>query len=329
MSISIIKPGLFDTIQDLGRQGCSCYGVNPGGAMDFFAAKIANALAGNQETATVLEMHFPGPQILFEKDTLISLAGADFAPTVNEDPVPCWQPVFVRKNTVLQFTRRVWGARAYLAIRGGLCADQWMGSASTHIKAKMGGFKGRKLERSDRIRFHTCVQEIDRYVKPLQNFQVLRWRPQIRPVYEQPGDIAFMEGSEWPSLSGGARHDLACQPFRISPLSDRMGYQLSGASLSLTRKEDIISSAVTYGTMQLLPNGQLILLMADHQTTGGYPKIAHVISAHLPKLAQLSAGDNIRFYPSPGERAEELLFSQRKNLSIMQRACLEQINQIL
>ncbi len=329
MSISIIKPGLFDTIQDLGRNGCSGYGVNPGGAMDHFAVKMANALVGNAEGEAVLEIHFPGPQILFEKDTLISITGADFLPTINDDPVPCWQPVFLRKNTVLQFTRRSWGARAYLAIRTGFCAHKWMGSFSTHVKAAQGGFKGRKLEKGDRLEFRTCVHGIDRYVKPILNFQVMRWRPQIREVYEPPRSIEFMTGHEWHALSGSAQVCLEKDPFQISLLSDRMGYQLNGTSLALPAMEEMISTAVTFGTMQLLPGGQLIVLMADHQTTGGYPRVGNVISAHLPKLAQLCAGENIRFRPASGEQAEELLFLQQKNLSIMQRACHEQINQVL
>lgn len=329
MSMSIIKSGLYDTIQDLGRNGYSNNGVNPGGVMDHFAAKMANALVGNDETDAVLEIHFPGPQVLFEKDALISITGAGFHPTVNNEAIPCWQPVFLKKNTVLQFTAREWGARAYLAIHGGFCIQKWLNSYSTNMKAGMGGYKGRKLEKGDTLPFEKTFQHIHKYIKPASNYKVLPWRPVIANVYDQPAKVHFMYGNEWNHLTCCARKAVEKNPFHISIMSDRMGYRLQGESLALTSSGEMISSAVSYGTMQLLPGGQLIVLMADHQTTGGYPKIGHVISAHLPKLAQLSAGDSIEFVPSEISRAEEMLFAQQKNLSIMRRACLDHINSVL
>ena len=329
MGLSIIKPGLYDTIQDLGRSGYSNYGVNPGGVMDRFAAKMANALVGNDEHEAVLEIHFPGPQVLFEKDTLISLTGAGFLPTINDEAIPCWHPVFIRKNTVLQFTGREWGARAYLAIHGGFCVPKWLNSYSTNMKAGIGGYKGRKLEKGDTIPFEKCVQQSHKYISSESNFHVLPWRPAVSNVYEQPASMYFMAGSEWHSLTCCAKKAVEETPFHISLMSDRMGYRLKGENLAVSDSTEMISSAVSYGTMQLLPGGQLIVLMADHQTTGGYPKIGHVISAHLPKLSQLSAGDTIQFVPSEMARAEEMLFNQQKHLTIMQRACLDHLSNIL
>lgn len=329
MSITIIKPGLFDTIQDLGRNGFACRGVNPGGVMDRFAARLANALAGNPEGEAVLEIHFPGPQILFEKDALISLTGACFQPTINDEPIAGWQPLFVKKNTVLQFTGKAWGSRVYLSVRGGFCASKWLDSASTHIKAGLGGYNGRKLERGDRLLFQQPVCNIDRHIKPEANHRALPWRPCTEKTYGNLHDIFFTQGSEWNQLPGHSKEAVQSQPFYLSSMSDRMGYRLRGIPLEAGCEEELVSSAVHYGTMQLLPGGELIVLMADHQTTGGYPKIGHVISAHLPKLAQLSTGDPVRFYPASIEEAETFLFSQEKDISIMQRACMDHLNQIL
>src|SRR5215831_16631775 len=135
MSISIIKPGLLDTVQDMGRFGYGNWGINPTGVMDQYAAKLANMLVGNESTEAVIEIHFPGAQILFEQNALISLTGANFSPTLNDEPLPLWQPIVVRKNTVLHFPKLQSGARCYLAIHGGFNLPQWLGSYSTNIKA--------------------------------------------------------------------------------------------------------------------------------------------------------------------------------------------------
>ncbi|HEY4338125.1 MAG TPA: KipI antagonist, partial [Puia sp.] len=135
MAFSIIKPGLLDTIQDLGRHGFGNIGVNPGGAMDIYAAQVANLLVGNDQHEAVIEIHFPGPQILFEQNTLISITGADFSPTINDEKIPRWQPVVVRKNTVLHFPSLVQGGRCYLSVHGGYCLKKWLNSYSTNLKA--------------------------------------------------------------------------------------------------------------------------------------------------------------------------------------------------
>lgn len=297
--------------------------------MDRFAARLANALAGNPAEEAVLEIHFPGPQILFEKDALVSITGANFLPTINDEPVATWQPLFVKKNTVLQFTRKTWGARAYLSVHGGFCINKWLGSASTHIKAGMGGYAGRKLERGDKLAFQKPLCNIDQHMEPASNYKVLPWRPCIDKMYENLHQISFMEGNEWNRLGQPSKNDVESHPFYLTVMSDRMGYQLQGKVLQAGVEEELVSSAVDYGTMQLLPGGQLIVLMADHQTTGGYPKIGHVISAHFPKLAQLSAGDPIHFYPASIAQAETLLFSQEKDIAIMQRACIDHLNPFL
>jgi len=329
MAITIVKPGLLDTIQDLGRFGFGKWGVNPGGAMDTYAARVANMLVGNESCEAVIEMHFLGPQLLFEHNALISLTGADFTPTLNDEPLPLWRPIVVRKNTVLHFPKLNHGARCYLAVHGGFYLDKWLDSYSTNLKAGAGGCDGRKLEKGDELSFRESSIYFPQLLKEGKDYQVLRWKPAIGRVYNLPNEIFFVKGNEWDLLTPGSRNDLLENNFIIHPFSDRMGYRLKGVELKTERPYEMVSSGVNFGTMQLLPDGQLILLMADHQTAGGYPRIGHVISAHLPKLAQLRPSDCIHFSMVDICMAEELLFAMQQELNILQRACMAQLNQLV
>lgn len=328
MSIVIIKPGMLDTIQDLGRNGQGYFGINPGGVMDHFAAKMANILTGNDINEAVIEIHYPGPQILFEQDALISITGADFTAGLNDEPLPSWQPILIRKNTILQFPVHQKGARAYLAVHGGFRIEKWLNSYSTNLKAGMGGWKGRRLEKGDEVFFRETGLCISSLFKSENNFQILRWRPHISDVYKSSGEVQFIKGYEWNELTGQAKELLDSAAFYVHPSSDRMGYLLRGDLLFLEEKKEMVSCAVDFGTMQLLPNGQLVVLMADHQTTGGYPRIGHIISADLPKLAQLNPGDAIRFKPIDIDAAEDLLFVQRKDFKVLQRACSDHLSRL-
>jgi antagonist of KipI len=325
MAFSIIKPGLLDTIQDLGRQGFGNWGVNPGGAMDIYAAQVANLLVGNGQHEAVIEIHFPGPQILFEQNTLIAITGADFSPTVNDEVIPRWQPVVVRKNTVLHFPSLVQGGRCYLSVHGGYCLKKWLNSYSTSLKAGV----GMQLKKGDELPFNESTIYFAGLLKEESNFETLPWRVNTEKIYQHPHEIGVIPGHEWTFLSAGARESFAEDNYIIHPSSDRMGYQLSGAPLLLERPVELVSSAVSFGTVQLLPGGQLIVLMADHQTTGGYPRIAHVVSAHLPKLAQLRPSDTIQFKLMDLESAEQLLVLRQKELHILQRSCMDHLNEMV
>jgi antagonist of KipI len=329
MSFSIIKPGLLDTIQDLGRKGYGNWGIGPGGVMDSYAARVANLLVGNGEAQAVLEIHFPGPQILFEQNTLISITGADFSPMVNDESIPRWQPVVIRKNTILHFPSLVQGGRCYISVHGGFCMKKWLDSYSTNLKAGAGGWQGKPLKKGDELPFSENTIYFAGLLKEESNFETLPWRVNSENIYHEPRRIGFIPGNEWKRLPDPSQKKFAENDFLIHPSSDRMGYQLNGPALSLQEQGELVSSAVSFGTVQLLHNGQLIVLMADHQTTGGYPRIAHIISAHLPKLAQLRPGDSIRFYLVDNGTAEELLAAQRKELHILQRACADHLNELV
>jgi Allophanate hydrolase subunit 2 len=295
--------------------------------MDPYAARVANMLVGNESTEAVMEIHFPGPQILFEQNALISLTGADFTPTLNDEPLPLWRPIVVRKNTVLHFPRLQWGARCYLAVHGGFNADKWLQSYSTNLKAGAGGHEGRKLEKGDELSFRESSIYFPALLKEGKDYRVLRWKAATGKTYQYPNELFFIRGNEWDQLEEQCRIELLENNFIIHPHSDRMGYRLKGVPLVRNEKTELVSSGVHFGTMQLLPDGQLIVLMADHQTAGGYPRIGHVISAHFPKLAQLRPSDCIHFTLVDIAMAEELLMAMQQELNILQLSCITQLNQ--
>ncbi len=328
MSLTIIKAGLLDTVQDLGRYGFGSWGINPGGTMDRYATQIANILVGNETDEAVIEMHFPGPQILFNQNALISITGADFTPVLNDQPVCLWKPILIRKNTILQFFQWKQGARCYLAIHGGLEIQKWLNSYSTNTKAGAGGWQGRRLEKGDEINLGESRMYYAGLLKEGIELQPLGWRACIRKVYEHPNEIHMITGREWDLLHNISKNDLLTEPFLIHSLSDRMGYHLKGMPLTVSDKTELLSSGVSFGTMQLLPNGQLIVLMADHQTTGGYPRIGHIITAHLPKFAQLRPGDEVRFVMTDIQAAEESFLLLQQEINILKRSCICNLNKV-
>jgi len=318
MSIKIIKAGVLDTIQDLGRYGCQYLGINPGGAMDRFAAQVVNMLTGNDNSEPVIELHFPSSIFLFEQEAMIAVGGADFSATINGEDIPLWQPVIIAKNSVLQFEKWKKGARCYLAIKEKLNIEKWLGSYSTNIKAVSGGFNGRALQKNDELGFKER-NDYKCFLKD-QDFIILPWKADILWKETLIDRIAIVPGNEWELLTNESRKKIFRDPFVIGSLADRMGYRLQGR-LAANQNCELVSSIVSFGTIQLLPNGELIILMADHQTAGGYPRIAYVASAHLPVLAQKQPGDKIFFRFTEQEHAGELLCLQQQHLLQLQNAC--------
>ncbi|MDQ6609751.1 MAG: biotin-dependent carboxyltransferase family protein [Bacteroidota bacterium] len=313
MSLKIIKAGLLDTIQDTGRYGYQHQGINPGGAMDRYSASLANALLGKALPSPVIEMHFPAAQILFERPCVICLTGADFTPLINSKEAPLHQPIAVRENMVLSFGGRRNGARCYLSVLNELQIEPWLNSYSTNLKAGAGGYKGRRLATGDEISF----ESIDLTLK--DDFIALPWSYHL--PYMATNEVQFIPGQEWNWLTTKSQTAFLNNGFTISPASDRMGYCLQGEYLEQNRKEQLISSAVSFGTVQLLPTGQVIILMADHQTTGGYPRIANIISVDLPKLAQMSPNSVVKFTMTNIETAEEKMVAQQNYLYSLQNTC--------
>ena len=325
MSIKIIKAGAISTLQDAGRFGHRNIGVGSGGAMDVFAMTVANYLCGNGGQQPVIEINFPAPQILFEEDAVISLAGADFDATINDNNVPVWRTLLVKKDAVLKFKQPLSGAKLYLAVHGGWQEQQWLNSGSTHLKLGAGGYFGRALQKDDIIH---CGS--NKFL--FEENKILPWQISLHElgrIYQPQNIIRCIKGAEYNLLNVWSKQKLKQNNFIINNQSDRMGIRLTGNSLSLKQSTELISSVVDAGVVQLLPEGNCIVLMADHQTTGGYPRIVSVIKADLPRLSQLSPGKVFRFKIITIKEAEDALMSMLQMLSEIKYACDHNLNKYL
>ncbi|MBK6827084.1 MAG: biotin-dependent carboxyltransferase family protein [Chitinophagaceae bacterium] len=320
MSIQVIRAGIMDSLQDKGRFGFQQLGINPSGAMDLYSMEIANLLTGNAPDETVIEMHFPAPVLLFRSTALIALSGADFTAILNDEPIPLHQPVWVKKDDVLAFRSPRKGARLYMSVAGGFAIDQWLGSGSTNLVAAAGGFKGRTFAAADEIPFRKKWNDIQ------ESKRVLPWKAGLDWGNESD-KFSILLGKEWDWLTDSSKEQFFNQSYQLSTQSDRMGYRLEHPLLELKYQEELISSAVNRGTLQLLPNGKIILLMADHQTTGGYPRLGHVVSAHQHLLAQYRPGDSIYFRQVNQETAEQWIIRQQQHLLQLQNACTFRLQQ--
>lgn len=283
--LRVEHPGLFTTVQDLGRPNAIPAGVPAGGAMDRFAHSAANLLVGNDPSLATLECTLRGPRLLAERPCLVAIAGADLEPTVNGRPAPMWRAILLSAGSELSFGARRGGARAYIAVAGGFAGDRWLGSLSTYLLVSRGGMHGRALVAGDVIGAASVVatpvvagRELAADLRPDYSDHVLR---------AIPGPHLGRLGPE------GARTFFG-SAFEVSHQANRMGYRLEGPDLA-SPGEEILSFGLTAGAVQLPIGGRPILLMADHQTTGGYPVIATVAGAWLSVAAQLAPGDEVRF----------------------------------
>lgn len=299
MSIVFLTEGILTTVQDTGRENFRRFGINPGGAMDKTALRLTNLLVGNDENEAALEIHFPAPKITFKEQAIICLGGAHFAARINETNVENWRPVYVEKNSVLTFPNKIFGNRAYLSIRGGFKIEGVLGSKSTNLKASFGGFHGRKFTKGDELFFQK-----NNFHETNLRFRVSR---DLIPHYSSFPTVRIISGGEFEKLTAESQSKLTSENFTIRNESDRMGLRLSGDDLKMSDKFELVSSAVNFGTIQILPDGRLIVLMADHQTTGGYPRIANIITQDLPLVAQLGARDRLNFSLVSIDEAEKLI----------------------
>ena len=310
MSLLAKKVGILTTIQDLGRRGYRRFGVNPNGAMDPAATRILNTLLGNDSNAAVLEFHFPAGEFEFEMPVCFALGGGDFAPELDSTTILNWRVYEAGKGAMLKFPKKVAGNRVYLAVAGGFAVDQWLGSSSTSLVASMGGFEGRRVRSGDRIKFSGG----DRLNSSSAG---LRLGESFLPQYSGTPKVRITAGPEFDLLTGNSQQSFQTDVFRISPDSNRMGFRLTGPPLRTLSTNEILSSGTTFGTIQLLSDGQLIVLMADHQTTGGYPRIGTVAAVDLSLIAQLGPGNGVSFELIEIEKAENLMLEFEKSLAFL------------
>ena len=303
-SIQVINPGWCTTIQDLGRQGYQHCGVSVCGAMDRTSLIIANRLVDNADTDATLEITLVAPELLFEDAAVIAITGADLSPAIDGCGVPMWTALAIHAGNRLTFGRRRTGARAYLAAAGGLEAPLVWGSRATHLSSATGGFDGRALMAGDRL------QTGSRRTRPRIGTTLAQ---SSRPVYIDRPTLRIIAGPQ--HVSAEALSILTTTSYRLTSQSDRMGYRLEGRRIPHdSTLGSGISDGTAMGALQIPPDGSPILLMADRPTTGGYPKIATVISADLPQAGQLRPGDAVEFRMATLPEAEAALTNQWRRI---------------
>jgi antagonist of KipI len=301
VTLRIIGAGLQTTVQDLGRATHQREGIPGGGAMDRIAHRVANVLVGNAECAATLEATLIGPSITFDEETLIALTGGDLAAMVDETPIGLWTPTLIPAGSTLRFGRVARGCRVYIAIAGGIDVPEVFDSRSTYLRACFGGLDGRALRAGDVLHTGPTPPLATRIAASLRGDGSKATNPRwsagaaLRPHYSEDVVVRLIEGAHTAELDDASRDALTAAPFRVSASSDRMGYRLEGERLTLEKPREMLSEAVAFGTVQLPPGGAPIILMADRQTTGGYPRIGEVASVDLPLVAQLKPGDRVRF----------------------------------
>lgn len=302
MEVTIRQPGVLTTIQDLGRPGRRQLGITPGGAMDFLSLRLANLLVGNPENSPALEMTLRGAILHFDQHALVAVQGGDFAVSLDGRELPADRPFRVPADSILTIAQARRGCRAYLAVAGGFEVASILGGRGTDLRAGLGGFDGRALCAGDVLQ----ARSFSAGVVPDGWYLADDWRPDLS------GRVALraLRGEHCDEFD----QDLFVQSFEVSPKSDRMGLRLRGEPLGRARQTERLSTAVMPGTVQIPPDGHPIVLAADCQTIGGYPRVAHVITADLPTLGQLRPGDTVRFAAVDLETAREALAVQALNL---------------
>lgn len=314
MAIEVILPGPLSSFQDLGRFPSQRLGVFVGGAMDEVSHRLANALVGNPSGLATLEATLLGPVLQFDRPAVIAICGADLSPMLDGAAISNDRAVAVPAGARLSFGQRRSGARAYIAVAGGYRLDRILDSYSTSLKAGFGGFKGRALVTGDRIDLN-CDDRAPAEPARIEVPASLSAPP--------PGAIRFNAGRHWNDFGEAARRQFMTQTFKVQPQSSRMGYRLSGEPLRMLKPRELISEPVRFGTVQVPGDGQPIVLMADKQTVGGYPRIAEVITVDLPRLAQLMPGEAVRFELISVTEAQERLCEREKLLSSLEVAASE------
>ena len=308
MIMKVITPGPLSTVQDGGRFGYMSTGFGSGGAMDLRAMRIANILVGNNENDGVIEMTMMGMTVTFDCDSVIALTGADMQPKLNGEEIPMYESVPVHPEDKLTLGAAQTGMRGYLAVAGGFDIEPVMGSFSTNMKVKLGGFQGRKLQAGDKLPLRQSLTMAD------------LGKNKCDPENDYPKEttVRVMFGPQDDYFTDKGINTFLTARYSVSGQSDRMGVRLEGEKIENKNGVDIISDGIAYGSVQIPASGTPIIMMADRQTTGGYAKIATVITADLYKIAQAKPGSFIRFRAVTEKEAVAALKQERNFLKKLQ-----------
>jgi antagonist of KipI len=302
--IQVQSPGLLSTVQDLGREGFGPLGVSASGAADAISLRLGNRLLGNPEGAAALEMTLLGGTFLFPQGAIIALTGSDFAATLDGSPLALWTSVEVKLGQTLHVGATRSGARCYLCVQGGIIVKPFLGSASTHLLSGLGGHEGRALRKGDVLHIGPATASFRKKSITPQALQHLSPRKVLR-VTPGPQSDWFPESS---------RQLFYKRAYHVAEESNRMGLRLEGQHVTQRSSEEMITEGVSIGAVQITAAGLPIILFVEQQTTGGYAKIANVISADLHSLGQLRPRDEIRFEQVDWDAARALLLEQEQLL---------------
>ena len=327
MTLAVLKPGLLTTLQDRGRRGYAALGIGSAGPMDDVAFRLANALVRNERNATALELTLIGPRLHFDRAATIALTGATFDAWIDGKPIDGWRAIEVKAGAVLDCGRVRRGARGYLAIAGGFDVEHVLGSATTDVNAQLGPFGGHALREGDLLQIPVGAAEDAMPFSRIARASRLpalppdagsaAWSLDPRPWFDADPDrpIRLIRGTDFDAFDAVSGTALFSADFRIAADSNRVGFRLDGPRLTLQAPLELVSEPAAFGTLQLPPSGQPIVLMAEHPTTGGYPRIGQVIAIDLPRLAQRRPGDSVRFSEFDLDEAQTRYLRRERELA--------------
>jgi antagonist of KipI len=302
--IEIIDGGILTTVQDLGRYGFQRYGVPVSGGLDQFALRAANIIVGNLETEAGLETTLAGLRLRFIEDTVIAITGADITPQMDGQATPGWRPFAVPEGAVLSFDGVIEGMRAYVAVAGGIDVPQVLGSRSTYTRSSLGGLEGRALLSGDIL--HTPSDG------PVESVEGKNLSSEQVPAHGHNHTLRVVMGPQDDAFTQEGILTFLSSTYEVSPQSDRIGYRLQGPAIQHISGADIVSDGIPLGAVQVTGDGMPVVLLADRGTTGGYAKIATVITTDIPRLAQAAPGDTITFQQVSVEDAHVALREQEE-----------------
>ena len=303
MGIRVLKAGMLTTVQDLGRTGYQSQGFSVAGVMDVRSLKIANLLLDNPENEAVLEFTLIGPTLQFTSETIVAITGGDFTPTLNGEPVPMYQALYINRGDILKFGSARTGSRGYLSFSSYLDIPVVMGSRCTNLKSRIGGFKGRKLKDEDYINFRIKRRYLPFFLsRKLKPDDFSQESAVLRVVMGPQDDMFDRQGIE----------TFLSREYTVTSDFDRMGCRLEGPFIAQKASMDMISDGIAYGSVQVPSHGKPIILLSDRQTTGGYPKIATVASVDIPKLVQRKTDHRIRFEAIRVQEAQKLYLEEER-----------------
>ena len=296
MAIQIIKKGIADTIQDIGRYGYQHLGIQANGFLDYQSARLANYIVGNPVNAPIFEIHFPASSFCFTRNYTICISGANFVPVLNEKSIAINTPIEVKENDILQFLKPLEGRVAYIAIQGKIKEEAWLNSHS---------YFANSIQKDAQFEWEVSTEISNQFLKNSNTLTSEKINEMHSPIFST-GPIQFIPGPAWNDLTEASQKAFLSTEYHIGMQANRMGYPLKGALLQLNKPNQYLSAAVTRGTLQLLPNGELMVLMADHQTIGGYANLGQIILVDLPRLAQVSNQTSIHFKETTVDTAHKL-----------------------